>query len=39
VARRAVADRRHLAELLAVVGLIAICVGLAMRKFRRPLPD
>jgi len=35
----AVAHRRHLAELLAVVGLIAICVGLAMRRFRRPLPD
>jgi hypothetical protein len=30
----AVAHRRHLVELLAVVGLIAICLGLAMRKFR-----
>jgi uncharacterized membrane protein YadS len=35
----AVAQRRHLAELLAVVGLTAICIGLAMRKFRRALPD
>jgi hypothetical protein len=34
----AVAHRRHVVELLAVVGLIAICLGLATRKFRRPLP-
>ena len=34
----AVAHRRHLVELLAVVGVIAIGLGLAMRKFRRPLP-